>query len=358
MISAYDTDRALCRIEKQLKLLANIKPTNLHLEKQLFFTGKRRNPEFCYRKLSFDTEMVREELQGITTDQTPLGMLLKKKKTELLLKLELLQARGSSEFSEISSKLYGKPDQNIEADAIEVLKTHHRKSSDHRKFSTEEIQEALERTLVSYGLTKWHVRLKDNLVSDVAAGKRNSLFLGRGISFHRERLERIIAHEIETHIITAENGKYQPFKLFQRGFANYLETQEGLAIYSQECQANCLPLAAHRVSYLALSVISAARGSFREVYEYMRGFGLSEEKSFRMALRVKRGLSQTEEKGAFTKDLIYLSGYRKIEKFAKDGGDLRQLFVGKIALEDLPFISKIPGIRPPQIIPRWLDVRA
>lgn len=116
------------------------------------------------------------------------------------------------------------------------------------------------------------------------------------------------------------------------------------------------PFAAHRVSYLALSVIAASKGSFRDVFEFMRDFGLSEEKSFRMALRAKRGFCSTAEQGAFTKDLIYLTGYRKVEKFAKEGGDLKRLFIGKISLEDLPFISQIPELCAPHIIPRWLSL--
>jgi uncharacterized protein (TIGR02421 family) len=287
-------------------------------------------------------------------DRTGLGRLFQKKIDELMQKLSLLEARGTHGFFGLAESLYGKLTPELEADAKQILNTPHQIHSGRKKFSTEEIQHILEEVLCDYGLAKWRVHLKSELVSDVAAGKRNALFIREGVSFNRVRLDRIIAHEIETHILTAENGKYQPFRLFARGFANYLETQEGLAIYAQECQTKCLPLSAHRVSYLTLAVSAACRSSFRNVYDMMRAFGFSEEKSFRMALRAKRGLGDTEQVGAFTKDIIYLQGYRRIEKFVKDGGDLKKLYVGKVALEDVPFIASIPGIVAPRYLPKWL----
>lgn len=351
----FQTDRELCALERDIKLLAYLKPTNLTLEKKLFFSGKRRNPVFTYRSLRFDENKLRNRLRSFETDRTPTGFLLKKKIEEETTKLDLLAHRGKPEFLNISEKLYGAATGELEKDAAAVLKNPHAYSGPHRHFSTSEVQEKLESVLASYGLANWRVRQKSELVSDIAAGKRNALFVREGIVFTEQRMARIIAHEIETHILTAENGKHQPLRLFERGFANYLETQEGLAIYAQECQTTCRELAAHRVSYLTLAVCEAARGSFRDVFEKMRAYGLSEEKSFRMAMRAKRGICDTAEKGAFTKDLLYLKGYRRIEAFAKEGGDLKKLYVGKIALEDLPFINKIPGIVPPKHLPRWLE---
>lgn len=347
-------DREIVAAEKQIKLLAHLKPVNLVLERNLFFKGKKRNPVFQYRILKFHPHALREKLIALKPNRTPLGRLFQKKIEELLLKIALLETRGTDRFSKISEELYGKPTPELEENARQILKTPHRNPSGSKKFSTQEIRRLLEEVLQGYGLHRWRVRLKDEMVSDVAAGKRNALFVRDGVNFNRVRLERIIAHEIETHILTAENGKYQPYRLFSRGFANYLETQEGLAIYAQECQTKCLPLSAHRVSYLALAVAEACRSSFRNVFEMMQDFGMSEEKSFRMALRAKRGLGDTEQAGAFTKDIIYLQGYRRIEKFVKEGGDLKKLYVGKIALEDVPFIAGIPDIVAPRYLPKWL----
>lgn len=352
--NSQDIDHELVFLEKQLKLLWHLKPVNLQPEKILFLEGKRRNPVFHYPELKFSPEEFRKKIGTLKPDSTPIGMLLTKKIEECVTKVNLLEARGNKRFSDISATLYGAPEKIFQHDAEQILHTPHRTTQGHTKYTTEEVYEILKATLASYGLTRWHVRIKDQLLSDIAAGKRNSLFLLKGSSFTKTRLDRIIAHEIETHILTAENGKYQPYQLFHRGCANYLETQEGLAMYAQECQAECLPLGAHRVSYLTLAVLKASTGSFREVFEMMRSFRLSPEKSFRMAIRAKRGFTDTNEPGAFTKDLLYLKGYRRVEEFAKNGGDLKKLFIGKVALEDLPFFSGIPDLRPPRHLPRWL----
>ncbi len=41
----------------------------------------------------------------------------------------------------------------------------------------------------------------------------------------------MLRHEIDCHVLRSENGKQQPFKIFNYGFPNYLETEEGYAIY-------------------------------------------------------------------------------------------------------------------------------
>ena len=45
------------------------------------------------------------------------------------------------------------------------------------------------------------------MVADCVAGKNNRLFVKEDAKFTSERIETLIVHEIETHIITAENGK-------------------------------------------------------------------------------------------------------------------------------------------------------
>lgn len=353
-MKAYEIDREIASVDKQITLLSYLKPLNLTPEKILFLEGKRQNPVFTYKPLDFDARQLVDRLNALKPDSTPLGILFQKKIDEIFRKIALLISRGSKAFETCSHALYGMPSKGLEDSAYRILKNPHPISKRGEKFNTEQIRKIFEAILHGYGLKKWHVHIKENLVSDVAAGKRHSLFLRDGISFTRLRLDRIISHEIETHILTAENGKYQPYKLFQIGFANYLETQEGLAIYAQECHEQCIPFSAHRVSYLTISVVEASRGSFRDVFQKMKSFGLSDEKAFRMALRAKRGFGDTGANGAFTKDLLYLKGYIRIADFKKNGGDLKKLLIGKVALEDLPFIENIPGIVPPKFLPKWL----
>jgi hypothetical protein len=55
------------------------------------------------------------------------------------------------------------------------------------------------------------------------------------------------------------------------------------------------------------------------------------EKALGKTIELKRGIADTSESGAFTKTLVYFRGLRAIEQFVASGGDLRRLYVGKIA---------------------------
>ena len=69
----------------------------------------------------------------------------------------------------------------------------------------------------------------------------------------------------------------------------------------------------------------------------------SSGKALQTAFKLKRGLEDTSKPGAFTKELVYFSGYLQVENFVSIGGDLRDLYFGKFNLRDLELIKKIPG---------------
>jgi hypothetical protein len=143
--------------------------------------------------------------------------------------------------------------------------------------------------------------------------------------------------------------------LYRRGFANYLDTQEGLAIWNQ---MRVLP-GDHEKCYAhaknVLAVTFALEHSFADTRQYCREeLGMSPARALSKAIDLKRGLSRTEEPGAFTKSLVYFRGYRAIEQYIAGGGDLKKLYVGKIALEDLALSEQIEGIHDPVILPFFL----
>ncbi len=72
------------------------------------------------------------------------------------------------------------------------------------------------------------------------------------------------------------------------------------------------------------------------------------------AFDFKRGLSHTAEAGAFTKGVVYFRGQRAIEQFLLGGGNMRLLYVGKIAVEDLPLLDAMEDLKEPLILPQFL----
>ena len=349
-------DKQLMEIDKKIKLLYHLKPINLAAEKRKFFASKKSNPHFRYPALRFDVEAALRDLEKITFPNTPLGEIFRAKKTEIQNKLNLLLNIGKPEFTEFSRKLYGFPSEEIVSAAREIL------AQKPASFTSEKISlpaqaaaEVLQKILLSYGLKQWKISLKENLASDALAGKSNSLFLRKAALFSPQHLQALAAHEIETHILRAENGKSQPYQIFSRGLANYLETEEGLAIYNQ---SRFLKEGNEKQFWMVIGLLSvefAATHSFREVFDFTQQQGFSRERSWKTALKVKRGLIDTRAAGCFTKEQVYFSGLQKIEKFLAEGGDLRDLYLGKIKIEDIPFMKNFSEIKPAKLLPEFLE---
>jgi len=224
-----------------------------------------------------------------------------------------------------------------------------------RIFSMEEAINEFELVFKKYHLDSWRVKVKKEMVADCLAGKKNALFVREGAEFDELRMRMLIAHEIETHIITAENGKRQSYLMFNRGFGDYLETQEGLAIWNQELVVPQDVEKNYRSAALVFVVDFARRHGFAATVDYCMKLGMEAERAFRTALKVKRGFEDTSKKGAFTKDMVYFSGYIQVKDFVNRGGDLKDLYVGKFNLRDLEAVKAVPHLKAPAILPGFLE---
>lgn len=348
-------DQRLIAIEKKLKLLSQLKPENLESEKEKFFKSTKYNPKFTYRKLKFNPTELQKELQKIHTDDSPLGHLFNAKKTEISLKIDLLQTIGQENFTKNSEKLYGTPTAEEIKDCKKVLNAMPIKVRDHTTLNAEEIKERFEEIFKIYSLSDWKVRLRKSMVSNCTVGKHKCLNLRRDAKMSAKKVKALIIHEIETHILTAENGKRQPYELLNYGLANYLITQEGLAVYNTHTQLNTNFKNNRAAHSLILGIHYAKTHSFRATYNYLiQTCKLKKKQAFRITTKIKRGLTDTSAKGAFTKDLLYYRGYHQILKFLEQGGKLNELYLGKINHHDLETLKKIPEIKKPEILPKWL----
>ena len=145
-------------------------------------------------------------------------------------------------------------------------------------------------------------------------------------------------HEIGTHIKRAENAKEQKLKLFKIGFPYYLATEEGLAAYNEEIAGvhnnNILRQYAGRV----IAVDLALKNAFNVVYTTLQQY-FTDFEAFTITLRVKRGLKNTQQPGSYTKDHVYLKGLYAVKDFVRKGGNIKDLYIGKIGIEHVPLIK-------------------
>ncbi|MBT4384330.1 DUF1704 domain-containing protein [Candidatus Peregrinibacteria bacterium] len=352
-------DKSIISIDRQLKLLYHLKPVNLVAEKETFLADPSYNPQFIYPDLQFDAFHLKEKLRKMKheLDDSSLSKLFLAKLAELEKKILVLEGIGADDFTDRSAALYSKPDDYLKTQAQLMLDSRPKNLPEtvHEKvFSTEEAILEFEQALKSYGLDSWHIKIKESMVTDCLAGKSNVLFLRKGATFTESRLRMLVAHEIETHILTAENGKHQPYQLFNRGFADYLEIQEGLAVWNQEQVMMNEAYKSYRSSMLVFVVDFGIKHGFAETFDYCLKLGMDTEAAFRTTVKVKRGLEDTSKPGAFTKDLIYFSGYLQVRDYISKGGSLKDLYYGKYHLRDLEMIKSLPHLREPAILPHFV----
>jgi|GEM_PF-24305 len=355
------TDRILADIDKALPVLKYLRPTNLEEELVKIRADERYEPLFQMRMITADLDELRGTLNAIQTDTSPLGILLQKKKKELLLRIDLLKSRGNPEkLTQVSELLFGSPSPTLTRFAAEHLSSRIACSlppPENELISAEDAKHMFEKILEDYGLHDWSVQIKTSMVSDCAVGGRK-VYVRKNARFSEAHIRSLIAHEIETHVLTAENGASQPYMILRRGCANYLDTQEGLAIWNQ---IQVLP-EHHEKRYAhaknVLGIAFAKTHGFADLRKYLHeDLSMSPEKAIRKAIDFKRGCTRAAEPGAFTKGLSYFRGFRAIEKYVKDGGDLRRLYIGKIALEDLELLKSLPELRKPVLLPKSLRAK-
>lgn len=352
----YQVDQKLLQIDSKLKLLYHLRPTNLQAEKDKFFKDNSYNPQFEYPELKFDPLELIDALNKIITDESPLGKIFEEKKQEILDKIVLLESIDEETFTEVSIKLFSKPTQGDIKTCQQLLeKLDFKKINEETAiYNSAEAAEKFEKIFKEYDLKNWKVKIKEDMVADCVSGKNNRLFVKKDARFTGDRIQALIIHEIETHILTAENGKLQPYEIFNRGLADYLITQEGLAIYNVEKQTHTAFTENYKALSNLIAIDAALRGSFSKTYQKVREYHVSEEQAFRSALKAKRGHADTSRPGAFTKDYIYFKGYHEIKNFIGNGGDIKNLYIGKLNTRDIETVKKIPNISKAKILPKWL----
>jgi alpha-L-glutamate ligase-like protein/uncharacterized protein (TIGR02421 family) len=347
-------DKQLADIDRKMQILKHIRPVNLAEERQKAERDSSYNPVFTYSDLSFDSSELRDRLRYLSADSSPLGLLLGKKRQELVHKIDLLEARGDNNtFTRASEILFGASTPSLAKDARSLLQTWKkvRTGEEERMVTAEEVQEVFQTVLSEYGLRDWNVRIKANAISDCSLG-RKALLIRAGAEFTEERVRSLIAHEIETHVLTSVNGEKQPYELFERGCAGYLETQEGLAVYNQNLVLSEDNEKRFWPAVGTLAVHYGATHSFAKLRAYIRRLGFSDARALRTCFKVKRGMSDTSQSGAFTKEIVYFRGWKLVSDYLQSGGDLKELYKGKVNVRDIELIREVKELIDPVYLPK------
>ncbi|MDA9129420.1 flavohemoglobin expression-modulating QEGLA motif protein, partial [Candidatus Gracilibacteria bacterium] len=156
---------------------------------------------------------------------------------------------------------------------------------------------------------------------------------------------QLMLHEIMAHTVNLENTKR---RLGEFRGANNLEKEEGLAVLLESLfQGYKLEDISIMSSFPALLL-----GEICSTQDFQKYLSLSYKNMFPRFLRFKRNYPK-DLKGVQHKDTSYSRGILKAQKFLLEGGDMKDLFIGKVNFEDISLLKNIPLLseEKPQIAP-------
>src|SRR3989339_10476 len=321
-------------------------PTNMRTAYRKFRTEKK-NPSFRYEKPKPSLEALQGALIELPLkDEGILGDILEHKKRRLIRRIAMMQAIGKAKYPKLCEVLYPPPDEHIIAIASEIVKLPI--SRGQGKIPKAEAVKAIRHALTLLGF-KWKIVNRDMVTSAATISGTRVLELRKRERFSKKYVNRLIIHELGTHALRAENGSIQPLRLFRHGLAGYLETEEGLAAYHEFLSGVMSTSILRNYAGRVLAIHYARHTDFVTTYKLLsRHF--REQTAWKLAVRAKRGLADTSQKGAFTRDAVYLRGFLRVYAFAKKH-DIRQLYVGKIGISDMASLQMVKDMKRPLYTP-------
>lgn len=287
--------------------------------------------------------------------------------------VELLMARGTPKFTEISQQLYGSSEDAFHIGAptlndlallvsntLANIKNQVATDADIKNFTSEETVKILSKRLGAYfGTNKPRVQISDGILADASAGA-DRIRIHDGMMFSEREIRTFEVHEGWVHLGTTLNGLAQPVCTFlSKGPPSSTVTQEGLAIITEVFTFASYPGRLRRLTNRITAVNMAEEGAnFLDVFNFYNSQGLDEEEAYHATTRVFRG--SLPEGGPFTKDLSYSKGFILIYNYirlAVQRGLVTQipyLFLGKTTLEDIHVLADLVDegiVKPPRFVP-------
>lgn len=381
-----ELSQRLIEAQHNIRILDAIK-WDESVKKKFFEHQGQRLPEvneayYQGRPLPFDVKDKMEEFRLILRDAqnrlgqySPVTRLIRRQCDEYVRAAEMLAARGTPTFSELSMELYGSPDDAFYAggpkltalgtclfDLLTALDVKLQSEKDIKNYSPEEAQRLLEARLAPFfdkHPGKVTVTVSDDMVADASAGA-DCIKLSQKARFSERDLRYLEVHEGWVHVGTTLNGALQPYCSFlSKGSPSTSVIQEGLAVITEVVTFSSYPGRMRKITNRVIALDKVCQGAnFLDIYRYFMECGLSEADSYNHSVRVFRG--STPEGGPFTKDLSYAKGFVLLYDFIRYAisehrvDAIPLLFVGKLALDDLPLLIELRErelLSPPVYLP-------
>ena len=332
-------DRAVTRAAKAPDLLHYLTPINLESERRRFLKKQgTRNPAFSYRLPELDPIVQKRTLHRIPLEEiadSEIQQLYVDVVQDCSNRLDLLQSLGTERFLYDSLRYFGRPGRQELKDA-EFLLHGAPLTADEQEETLPLVDTAriFEDTARDHGFS-CSIEYTDRLVSKALAGPRG-LRIRKNVRFSAQETRALAHHEIGVHYLTTLNARRQPLCVLQIGLPVNTITQEGLGVLSEYLSGN---LTLQRLREIALRVIAVhevVEGTeFRHTFQRLvEQYEIDPERAFDVTVRAYRGRG-------FTKDYVYLRGFRTMLLRFQSGQTLDALLIGKTHHDYQPVLERM-----------------
>jgi len=305
----------------------------------------------------------------------PLSVIMRRICREYQDVVDMLVARGTPEFANISQELYGSsqdvfhvgdPDiaelgSMMESTLSQLVQLDCLSEEAKTICATDAVAILNERIQGVFPGGGLRAMISDGIVSDAAAGT-DYVKLRADAQFNMRDLRVLEVHEVWVHLGTTLNGMAQPYCTFlSKGPPSSTVTQEGLAVLMEILTFSSTPNRLMRLINRVRAITLAEQGAdFMDIFAFFRAKGLDEEESYTLSSRVFRGSSSSGM--PFTKDLTYIKGFVLTYNFMRlavhkgKPDRIPLLFCGKTMIEDMKVLVDLveegtvqwPQFLPPQ----------
>jgi len=344
-------DQVLCAAASEALPLQYLDPLNSKEEMDKVEADPTYNPRFHYAPQNEGRlTRMREQLEQLELPGHGVGLFFRQARDYLVRRIDLRLNIGND--AHWAEPLYPHAPERVIALARRILgQPQAQQRPVDRSFRASDQVRLVTSRLRQYNLNDWRVEVRANLSATNTDPANRIVNLRADLMYSMEEMKRLVVHEIDTHVLRAANGYCQPYRIFAVGAVpSYLMTEEGLAVVNEERMGYSDHARTRMFAARVTAALAAHTQPFATVYAELRDLGFSHEDAFVITRRVKRGLTDTAAPGGYIKDHAYLWGRVLVEEFVLGGGDLSRLYVGKIALEHVPFVEDL-GLVPPRFLP-------
>lgn len=342
MQTLFKIDNRIDELVKKIELLSYVNPINIEEEKKKFFASKYlTDPNFKYPKRDFDKFKLHREFFTLPIEDIQ-DKRLRALYEEIIYSysglIQCIETIGEGKkfyFNSLHS--FGTPTEQDVENAKFIL---HFEDEDNNleifrsKYTPKEAEAIFRKYAKQYDFS-FNIKYSKTMGAiAMVLNNIQTLVINENHTFSENEMGVLTNHEIGVHMVTTMNGLLHKLKIFSHGFPNNVETQEGLAVFSEYMSGNLTIKRLKELAYRVIAVDSLAKGySFSKTFRLLHNtYDLDRETAFYITMRAHRG-------GGFTKDYLYLSGLKKVYNYYKSKKDLGLLLTGKVSLEFVDYIE-------------------